>query len=232
MNQERIVLRMAQLSDLHIQKHRNLLEPMIDKINSEVLDIVVVTGDIVHERDKDLFKIAADCLNRIKHKVVVIPGDYDSGDLWKEHFGEPRSNIVLNGYCLDFLDTSFMKHRFEVGWGDVLRLEDKKQHDWLLECLEIDKYHFIFSHHPFWVTPREEGDQYLKENIRGIYSGHLHQVLRYYFKYNKPRAGFDSGFSTVPMKWHGNSCYLVSLVNEKDEIINVPRIISAKSTAW
>lgn len=230
---QKISLKIIQISDLHITSFRNLLTPMVEAINREPVDLVVVTGDTVHDScDKEMFKEASDTLNKIKHRVVVIPGDYDSGNLWKEYFGEGRlKTFNLNGFSLDFLDTSFMRHRYGVGWGDVLK-EDPEQDEWLKEQLKIDKYHIIFSHHPFWTQPTKEGDEYLTDNVRAVYSGHLHEPVKFYFKYDKPKAHFPNGFTCVPMKFHGNACYMVILVKQNGEMVNFPRVVSAKRTAW
>lgn len=232
--EERIALRFIQISDLHITEYGNLLEPMIDQINREVVDLVVVTGDVVQSPKKELFNIAMESLNKINHRVIVIPGDYDGGDLWVENFGERFKSVTLNGYCLDFLDTSFLRHRFAAGWGDVIEEEDPDQYKWLEEQLKIDKYHFVFSHHPFWVQVGDQKKKHklLKDNVRAIYSGHLHELGKFYFEYDHPRRHFQNGVATVPMRFHGNSCYLVVFVKNNDEIINIPRSVIMKRTAW
>uniref|UniRef100_A0A6M3LGP1 Putative calcineurin-like phosphoesterase n=1 Tax=viral metagenome TaxID=1070528 RepID=A0A6M3LGP1_9ZZZZ len=231
---DKVVLKIIQISDLHITSFRNLLSPMVESINREQVDLVVVTGDITHRSDdKELFKEASDTLNKIRHRVVSIPGDYDSGELWKEYFGDGRMKTFnLNGFCLDFLDTSFMGHRYAVGWGDVLKEEDPEQYEWFREQVKLDKYHIVFSHHPFWTQPTKEGDEYLCDNIRSVYSGHSHEPIKFYFKYDKPRSHFPHGFTCVPMKFHGNACYMVILVKANGEMINFPRVINAKRTAW
>ncbi|MFA7101409.1 MAG: metallophosphoesterase [Bacilli bacterium] len=232
-DKERIALKLAQISDLHITKHRNLLAPMVDYINREQLDLVVVTGDVVHTRDKDLYKIASDTLNKIRHRVVVLPGDYDSGDLWKEFFGDRKfSSINLNGFSIDLMDTSFIGHRYAVGWADVLEDEDPEQHKWLLDILNDTKYHIVFSHHPFWVNPTKSGDKYITNTLRAVFSGHIHEPNRFYYNYDKPLSNFKSGFSCVPMKFHGNSFYLLTLVRPDGEMANIPRAIETKKTAW
>ena len=232
-DKERVALKLIQISDLHITPYRNLLEPMVEFINREEADLVVVTGDTVQSRDKELYKVASDTLNKIKHRVVVIPGDYDSGDLWKEFFGDRRfSSINLNGFSIDLMDTSFMNHRFAVGWADVLEQEDPEQHKWLLEKLNDNKYHIVFSHHPFWVNPTKTGDKYIKNTLRAVFSGHLHEPNRFYYKYDAPKSNFQSGFTCVPLKFHGNSHYLVVVVKNTGEMINIPRAIGGKKTAW
>lgn len=230
---DRVALKIVQVSDIHLMSHRDLLTPMIDHINKEAVDLVVVTGDLVHARDKELFKKAYETLNNIRHRVVVIPGDYDGGSLWHEHFGDARfSSINLNGFSIDLMDTSFMGHRYAVGWADVLEKEDPEQHEWLLERLKENKYHFIFSHHPFWINPTKEGDKYIKNTLRAVFSGHIHEPNRFYFKYDAPKSSFPSGFACTPMKFHGNACYIVLLVKPNGEMINIPRVVTAKRTAW
>ena len=230
---EGIALRLIQLSDLHVSGHRDLLAPMVDTINSEDADLVIVTGDVVHSREKKLYKKAADSLNKIRHRVVLVPGDYDSGDLWHEYFGSNRYNsISLNGFDIELMDTSFMGHRYASGWADVLEKEDPEQHEWIMDRLKIDKYHLIFSHHPFWINPTKEGDQYAQNTLRAVFSGHVHDVIRYYFRYSKPKSTFPNGFVSVPIKFHGNSCYISIWVKENGEMINTPRLINVKRTAW
>jgi predicted MPP superfamily phosphohydrolase len=232
-DKERIALKLVQISDLHITSYRNLLEPMVNYINKESVDLVVVTGDTVQSRDKELYKIASDTLNKIRHRVVVIPGDYDSGDLWQETFGDRRfTSFNLNGFSIDLMDTSFMGHRYSVGWADVLESEDKEQHTWLMEQLNDKKYHLVFSHHPFWVNPTKVGDKYITNALRAVFSGHLHEPNRFYYNYDKPLSNFNNGFSCVPMKFHGNSCYLLTLIRPNGEMANIPRTIETKKTAW
>ena len=231
---DKITLKIVHISDFHITSFRNVLAPMVDAINREQVDLVVVTGDTTHRSDdKDLFKEASDTLNKIRHRVIVIPGDYDGGELWRENFGDGRLKAFsLNGFYLDFLDTSFMGHRYSIGWGDVLKKEDPEQYEWLKEQLKIDKYHLVFSHHPFWTEPTKEGDEYLCNNLRAVYSGHLHEPSKFYFKYDEPKSHFPHGFTCVPMKFHGNSCYIVILVKANGEMVNFPRVVNAKRTAW
>ncbi len=233
--EDKVKLKFIQISDLHITAHRNLLEPMIESINLEDVDLVVVTGDTVNSRNNDLFDIAVAGLNKIKHRVVVVPGEYDGGDIWQTHFGNRYKSISLNGYSLEFLDTSYVRHRFFTGWGDTLKQEDSEQYQWLIDKLYKDNdYHIIFSHHPHsglvGVTDKEE--DFLGDNVRAVYSGHTHEVTKIYFRYKNPKGNFPNGFASTAMKFHGSSCYLIVIIKDNDEIIQIPRIINTKVTAW
>lgn len=226
-------LRLLQLSDLHITSYRDLLSPMIDSINREDVDLVIVTGDTVSSNDRALYQVASNKLNKIRHRVVVTTGDYDNGSLWGEYFGSNRfSSIRLNGFCIDLLDTSFMKHRFADGWADTLAKEDPEQDAWIKEQLKDNKYHILFSHHPFWVNPTKAGDVYITNTLRAVFSGHLHAPVKFYYSYDKPLSDVKNGFACVPLNFHGNSCYMLISVKPNGEMVNTPRIVNSKITAW
>lgn len=223
-----------QISDLHIVRHRNLLEPLIDSINNEkMIDFVVVTGDLVHSCDNKLFDIAKENLDRINHRVIVIPGDYDYCDSWSFYFGDRYKYIRVKDYNILFMDTSFMRHRFFNGWGDLLPVEDRSQFRWFEGVLSNDNcYSLIFSHHPMIMNREEETHPLLKDNIRAVYSGHLHETYKVYFEYSKPKKDFKYGFSMTPMDFHGNSCYLLGYVRDDDQLVSVPKSVKTKITAW
>ena len=225
---ERKDLRFIQISDLHITSYRNLLEPMINSINKEDVDFVVATGDVADSSES--IEIAANTLNKITHKLFVIPGDYDNGDVWVKYFGDKYKSFDFNSYHFEFLDTSFVRHRFGVGWANVIGISDIQQGDWLRERLKIDGYHIIFSHHPVLIEYVK--NEFLCDNLRCIYSGHLHDVFKLYFPYDKPLKTFKYGFNIVPMQFHGNSCYLSVIINDNSDITNIPKIVSEKKTAW
>lgn len=232
----RIVLKIIHVSDTHIKKHKNLLAPMVDFINNEDVDLVVITGDLVHEPTEELYQIAEETLNNVTHQVVVVPGEYDYGPLWEKYFGSRyKSKTVSDRIELDFMDTSFMGNRFSTGWLDFIEKEDKEQADWIKSRLaDKEKYHIVFSHHPVIVAlNREYSREYFSDALRAAYSGHIHEPFKTYFKYVEPKVEeFDSGLVTVPVKFHGNAVYNLILLDDKDKIVNVPRSVYTKVTAW
>ena len=226
-------IKIAQLSDIHLTSHKNLLETMVPRINQDALDLVVVTGDLVHDNKEESYNKAVSELNKIRHKVVVLPGDYDNGALWEKYFGTSYKSLVIKDYCLDFLDTSYLKHRFASGWGETLSDESPTQYEWLKNSLSTNtNYHIIFSHHPHSHIPKSKGDEFLTDNVRAIYSGHVHEPVRQFFKYDKPKKAFANGFMCTPLKFHGNACYLNILIRDDDELVQVPIATQLKKTAW
>ncbi len=223
-------LKILQLSDLHLTTYRNLLEPLIDSINSESVDFVVVTGDVVHKKDFELFRLVEEWLNKIEHKVIVIPGDYDFCEEWTNTFGKEYRSLDINSYCIEFVNTSFMKHCYATGWGSEIKYRDIEQYKWLKDRISINKYHIIFSHHPMVLNL--QGCELLNDNLRAVFFGHLHEPFRIFFEYKEPKSIFTKGFCSVPMKFHGNSCYSLILAKENGEITSIPKYVKVKKTAW
>jgi 3',5'-cyclic AMP phosphodiesterase CpdA len=227
------VIRIAQLSDLHITKDRNLLHPLVNQLNKENLDLVVITGDLVQEPTKELFDIAVADLNKIVHRVAVIPGEYDSSTLWTEYFGEPYKRFSLDRYIIDLVDSSFMGHKFLCGWGDHIEAESPTQAKWLLDSLQKDDcYHIIYSHHPLILNSNESALKFTVDNVRAAFSGHLHEASRFYFKYDKPKGEFPSGYICTPIDFHGLVGYNIVEIKEDDSIATAAREFGRKRTAW
>jgi len=225
-------LKFVLMSDLHIKEYANVLEPMVDAINSCDVDLVVVTGDLTHKPSQTLFDIALTSLNKIKHNVIVIPGDYDCGPLWTQNFGDTYKSLSLKGFDLDFLDTSYLGHRYATGWGETLSEESPDQHDWLISRLQknIGKSHIIFSHHPLLVPKQEvnKSKVYLTNNVRAIYSGHLHTPFMQSFDYSLVIGSMKNGILTTPMRYHGNSLFMVVEMSLHGDIRHTPMLIDVK----
>jgi predicted MPP superfamily phosphohydrolase len=225
---ENFKLKIIQLSDLHITSYRNLLEPMIDYINRENADLVVVTGDLVQDQSKESITTALNSINKITSKVVMCYGDYDYKD--ESIFGKRYKYTELADYSIEFMDTSYLGHKFASDWGRTLKQNDIDQYNWMKSRMNVDKYHLVFSHHPLAIA--DEPNEFIYNNLRACYSGHLHSSFRFNFKYTHPRKEFEFGFCSVPFNFHGNSAYNLICVKGNDEIINIPRVISGKITAW
>jgi predicted MPP superfamily phosphohydrolase len=228
-----IKLKIAQVSDVHLTTYRNLLEQVVFSLNQENLDLVVITGDLVDKPDENLYKLAVESINKIKHRVVVIPGDYDYSDEWVKYFGDRFKSTKVKDYCIDLMDTSYIGHKYMMGWGESLKEKDEEQYNWIMNSFKNDEnYHLVFSHHPHSIVPKAAGDEFLADNLRAIYTGHTHQPNSFEFRYTAPKGDIPLGFCTTPLKFHGNACYNIILVYENDLISHMPRFVNKKTTAW
>jgi 3',5'-cyclic AMP phosphodiesterase CpdA len=231
-NTGKVVAKIALISDTHITSYRNLLLPMVARINAEPVDMVIATGDMANDSTRQTLELARVTLDKITHPVFVIPGDYDNGPCWQELFGGNYKSTELGGYALDFLDTSFMGHSFSVGWGDVIDAEDKDQSEWLNNQFNSTiGPHLVFSHHPMFVKDTPDSRHY-RNNLCAAYAGHLHSSFKYLFKHMHPVTKVETGFISVPMVYHGSACYMVILIKDTGEIISIPRVVEGKTTKW
>lgn len=70
--------RVLHLSDLHFGLHRaDLVEPLLERINTARADLVVVTGDLTHRGRAGQFREAAGFLDRITAPLMAVPGNHD-----------------------------------------------------------------------------------------------------------------------------------------------------------
>ncbi|MBK4217831.1 metallophosphoesterase [Paracoccus caeni] len=70
--------RILHLSDLHFGFHRKeLIGPLLDRINRARADIVVATGDLTHRGRPGQYEKAAEFLERITAPVMCVPGNHD-----------------------------------------------------------------------------------------------------------------------------------------------------------
>lgn len=70
--------RIAHLSDLHFGLHRpELVGPLLDRVNTSRVDLVVVTGDLTHRGRPGQFRQAREFLSRLQPPVIAMPGNHD-----------------------------------------------------------------------------------------------------------------------------------------------------------
>lgn len=169
----------------------------VEKINKAHPDIVVLTGDYVHdptsqEQWNEFLRIIGGIDQSIR--TVVIPGNHDVLDKdgkidmapYTQHLGKDRfAERIGNAYLIG-LNSNFMKN------VEQNSLEEQSQFAWLKKTLKKKhkKDHVIvFLHHPFFLENygEEEGYSTLSESIRNKYfslfdengvefviAGHLH----------------------------------------------------------
>jgi len=70
--------RLVHLSDLHFgYERKELVEPLLERVNAARPELVVVTGDLTHRGRSAQFAEAAAFLRRIEAPLIAVPGNHD-----------------------------------------------------------------------------------------------------------------------------------------------------------
>ena len=172
-----------------------LYEKAVDKINSLKPELVIITGDLVHDRTNkaqwDEFRRITGLLKT--KKVFILPGNHDIGqepaeaDIagFREMFGSDRFSLTYRGCCFIGFNSNLIK-------AQTPGLEEN-QFEWLkneLSKASGAKQTFLFCHHPFFINSPDEPEQYFnikpevrkkylalftKYGVDAIFAGHLHK---------------------------------------------------------
>jgi 3',5'-cyclic AMP phosphodiesterase CpdA len=189
-------------SDRGFDKETELYEKAVAAINRLNPDFVVITGDLVNNKDdraqKEEFKrITAKISPGIP--VYYSPGNHDIG-------ASPARNDI-DAFVSDYGHDRFsFKHKKSVFIGlnsCIIKANtpetEQKQFDWLKKELSKNKgadHKIIFCHYPFFINEFDEPDAYFniplesrkkyfslfnERNVDAVFAGHLHKnnVARY-----------------------------------------------------
>jgi serine/threonine-protein phosphatase CPPED1 len=182
-------------SDKGFTKETELYEKAIAAVNRLRPEFVVITGDLVNNRNlrpqTDEFMRITSKINK-EIPVFLIPGNHDipvpatENEITKfvGNFGYDRFSF-RKGKCLFIgINSSIIK-------SGESKLEEE-QYEWLKTTLEADKdpvHIILFSHYPLFLKSSDEPDSYSnitsplrkkyldllnKYNVEAVFSGHLH----------------------------------------------------------
>jgi serine/threonine-protein phosphatase CPPED1 len=182
-------------SDKSFGKETALFEKAVSAINRLKPEFVVITGDLVNNREnkneKTEFKrICAEILKGIP--VYYLPGNHDIGQ------SPAKSDIVAfnSDYGNDRFSFKIKKNLF-IGINSSLikantPMMEQEQYNWLEKELsggKRAKHRIIFCHYPLFINSFDEPETYsniapetrykylslLKEkNVDAVFAGHLH----------------------------------------------------------
>lgn len=192
-------MKIIQLSDLHIRGDEyNLfgLNPLlrfkkaIESINKNHpdTDFIVITGDLVHQSNKNAYIQIQEIINNSKIKVFLLIGNHDNREDFCSVFKQiPTKNGFINysytknNFTFIFLDTKIPNSHA----GDLCEV----RFNWLES--ELEKYKdnecFIFMHHhPIDIgidiidkikfqSDKKFMSLLLKYNVKHIFFGHIHR---------------------------------------------------------
>lgn len=181
--------------DRGFDKDTELYEKAVEAINRLHPDFVVITGDLVNNRNDRTqvaeFKRITLKINK-DIKVWYSPGNHD--------IGMPPTTNDINSFIADYGHDRFsFKHKKSlfIGLNSCLikanaSSDEQAQFEWLKNEISKGKkanHIIIFTHYPFFINSADEPETYsnipvwirnrylalFKENkVTAVYSGHLH----------------------------------------------------------
>jgi 3',5'-cyclic AMP phosphodiesterase CpdA len=182
-------------SDNGYEKETELYEKAVNAINRLHPDFIVITGDLVNDKDNKLqiaeFKRITATINP-STPVYYSPGNHDIGqspgqkdiDLFNSHYGNDR-------FAFQHKNTMFIGLNSCIIKANTPLLE-QIQFDWLKKELlqgKSDSHIIVFSHYPFFISSFDEPESYsnipvetrnrylslFKEyHVDAVFAGHLH----------------------------------------------------------
>lgn len=174
--------KILQLSDLHSKTFNDNNEYLIKKIDAENPDIIVMTGDMINNKDENYssFSLLASYLGK-NYDTYYIFGNHEENleDHQKEHLKDMLKNLnvktlynekislkrtddIINLYGLCF-DMIYYKRPYKFS-KDFDIIENEK----LLEHPNINLYNILLAHNPLYFKVYSEWGADL------ILSGHIH----------------------------------------------------------
>jgi len=158
---------------------------------------VVITGDIANSGEEGAYKSLKDVLDSFPKRVYLLPGNHDNKEYMLRYFDICKNETfiqhteIVNDNAFIFLDTAIKGEEF----GGM----DRERLLWLKDKLNTlkDKNIYLFMHHfPLrsdlpWMDKhanfrtKEEFFGLIEryENVKHIFSGHLHRILQANYKH-------------------------------------------------
>lgn len=182
--------------DKGFTKETELYEKAVEAVNRLHPDFVVITGDLVNNRnDRGQIEEFKRITSKINKDIPVwySPGNHDIG----MPPAESDIKTFINDYGYDRFSFRHKKNLF-IGLNACLTksntpLLEESQFEWLKKELKRGKRAdniIIFTHYPFFINTRDEPESYsnipvetrnrylslFKEyNVSAVYAGHLHK---------------------------------------------------------
>lgn len=188
------VIKIGQISDLHIGEDANLVQGIDVRANfmaalksksMEGIDLLVLSGDLANEDgETGAYKYVSEVLKDLTVPVCVIPGNHDRLDVMKDYFG--LEGKVRGGKCY---------YRFDIKGRTILLMDSacgtvsREQLDWVKsEASKVDDEVLLFMHHPpclcnhrfmdlkYPLKNIDEVQETLSsiKNLKHIFTGHYH----------------------------------------------------------
>ncbi|TCD08278.1 metallophosphoesterase [Pedobacter frigidisoli] len=200
---KKVKLRFAIASDGHYgqpgtdfkKDHENIVKWLNEAHDKSPLDLVIINGDLVHDRPELLAEVKKDYYDKLKVPFYAIPGNHDHADakIWKSVFGyEDNFSFEKNGIGFVLANTSDTKGTYLCPDNKFLKQEFEKFKDLktVFVILHIPP-HFWVPESPFIECPETINLLHSYPNIKAVFHGHDHSLDAVFYT-NKLPHFFDA----------------------------------------
>jgi len=161
---------------------------IIKKINKNEFDadLILLTGDLVHEATKSSYQKLADHLSILTIPLLCLPGNHDDPDLMKYVMGangcDTGKILKIGQWLIILLNTCVVgEHSGELSDSEQAFLRETLESNTNSHCL-IALHHHPVSINSTWMDsmPLINAEEFLNiidkfSHVRGIIWGHIHQ---------------------------------------------------------
>ncbi len=130
----------------------------IDRINSLNATLVLSTGDLFLEPDKDHKQYDRSFFSRLNAPLFNVPGNHDKGKYYEEHFSPTFFSFKMGADAFVLFDTE--RKDGSLGGDQLALLEDLRQ--------SVHKRIFILSHRPIWAESDKVYGPLFEGNTRSL----------------------------------------------------------------
>jgi 3',5'-cyclic AMP phosphodiesterase CpdA len=221
------LIRLAHLSDIHFGgENVAAVEACLERLHAEVLDAVVVSGDLTQFGELPEFESACAWLARLPTPLLVTPGNHDSPYLaFIERFFAPfaryeravgpvdHQKVIIPGLALHGLNTARgVQPRANWSKGQISRLQTRTALD-SLTAAPADALKVVVLHHPLtemlggpmtarvWGGPKA-AEQFAEAGVDLVLSGHIHAPFTWPYPYGDGRT-YAAGAGTLSVRERG-----------------------------
>lgn len=221
------MIRLAHLSDIHFGgENVAAVEAAVARLHDEVLDAVIVSGDLTQFGEKAEFAAAAAWLDRLPTPLVTIPGNHDAPYLaWFERFFAPFGRyeaaigaaevqtLLSPGLAIYGLNTARgVQPRANWSKGQFSRRQADAALDWF-DRAPPEAFRILVCHHPLMemiggpMTGKVWGGPAAARRLSAaradlVLSGHIHAPFVWPYPFGD-RLTFGVGAGTLSVRERG-----------------------------
>lgn len=179
-----------------IEKEKELMEKIIPEVNRIRPDMIVFSGDMVHDRNNTVQTEGFDRMCEMfdaRIPLFYVPGNHDIGNeadhgevlKFIQRYGSDRFVYKGKGYTVIGFNSCVIKAGTEYEAAEYTWLEEQ------LEKAGNRKPVIVVAHHPFFIKSADEKEQYynikpevrmkyldlfVKHGVDMLLSGHMHKL--------------------------------------------------------